>query len=171
MAESTLWHNQHCGTINPAAQATLQWSEHCGTINPPAQWTLQQSQHCSTINSLAQSPFWLNIAAESTLWHNQPFRTFIILAQSTVRHNQQIGTIIIAAHCWKHPDMPLHNSMIDARLVHSARIIIVPNCWICQNNKCAAQLCVPEYTMFTPWMPLPLRHRTPLVQPGGGLSP
>jgi len=59
---------------------------------------LQPSQHCGTIIISAQSPFWLNIAAESALWHNQPFGTFIILAQSTFWHNQQFGIIIIAAH-------------------------------------------------------------------------
>jgi len=47
---------------------------------------------------VAQSPFWLNIAAESTLWHNQPFSTFIIPAQSTFWHNQQFSIIIIVAH-------------------------------------------------------------------------
>jgi len=59
---------------------------------------LRPSQHSGTIIISAQSPFWLNIAAESALRHNQLFGTFIIPAQSTFRHNQQFGIIIIPAH-------------------------------------------------------------------------
>ena len=125
--QSTGRHNQHSvGTINPLAPSLVWPSQHCGTLNPPAQATLRPSQHCGTIIISAQSPFWLNIAVESALRHNQPFGTFIILAQSTFRHSQHSGTVNIPAQstirhhhhcstrCWKHPDTPLHNSMIDA---------------------------------------------------------
>jgi len=63
-----------------------------------AKSTLRHNHHFGTIIISAQSPFWLNIAAESALWHNQPFGTFIIPAQSTFWHNQQFGIIIIVAH-------------------------------------------------------------------------
>jgi len=97
--QSTGRHNQHSvGTINPSAPSLVWPSQHSGTLNPPAQATLRPSQHCGTIIISAQSPFWLNIAAESALRHNQPFGTFIIPAQSTFRHNQQFSIIIIAAH-------------------------------------------------------------------------
>jgi len=67
-----------------------------GMLNIAAQSTVRHNQQFGTINSSAQSPFWLNIAAESALWRNQPFGTFIISAQLTVWHNEQFGTIIIA---------------------------------------------------------------------------
>ena len=100
VAQSTLRQDPHPGsqqasTINTLSAPSLVWpSQHSGTLNPPAQATLRLSQHSGTIIISAQSPFWLNIAAESALQHNQPFGTFIILAQSTFRHNQQFGIII-----------------------------------------------------------------------------
>ena len=106
-----------------SACSTLWQSQHCGTTNPPAQSILRQSQHCSTINPLAQSPFWLNIVAQSTIQHIHHSSTVNCSAQSTIWHYHHCGT-----RFQKHPDTPLHNSMIDARLVHSARIIIVLNC-------------------------------------------
>jgi len=91
MAESTLQHSQHCGTINLAA-----WS------------TLQQNQHCGTVNSSAQSPFWFNPAAQSTIQQIHHSSTVNSSAQSSIGHYHHHGTC-----CQKHPDMPLHNSMID----------------------------------------------------------
>jgi len=108
-AQSTLRHNQRSGTIKPPAQSNLRHNQPSGTGNIPAESTLQHNQQFGTITILAQHCGRVSPAAQSTVWHNHHSGTVNIPAQSTIRHHHHCGT-----HCWKHPDMPLHNSMIDA---------------------------------------------------------
>ena len=62
-AQSILWHNQPCGTVNTPAgstswQSTGWHNQHSvGTINTSAPSSVQPSQHSGTITSLAQSSF------------------------------------------------------------------------------------------------------------------
>jgi len=124
-----------------------------------AESTLRHNQPSGTITVLAQHCGRVNPVAQSTIQHIHHSGTVNSSAQSTIRHYHPCGT-----RCRKHPDTPLHNSMIDARLVHSARIIIVesagminvPHSYMCRSTQ--------QSVMFTPWMPLPLRHRTPSLR-------
>ena len=129
-------YNQYSGTINLAAQSTLQQDPHpgsqqAGTINTPsapslvwpsqhsgqpsstgniaAEPTLRHNHHFGTITILAQHCGRVSPPAQSTVWHIHHSGTVNIPAQSTIQHHHHCGT-----RCWKHPDMPLHNNMIDA---------------------------------------------------------
>jgi len=108
--QSTGRHNQHSvGIINPSAPSLVWPSQHSGTGNIAAEPTLRHNHHFGTITILAQHCGRVSPPAQSTVRHIHHSGTVNIPAQSTIQHHHHCGT-----RCWKHPDTPLHNSMIDA---------------------------------------------------------
>ena len=110
LAQSTLRrHNQPFGTIISPAQSTFQHTKPSSTGNIAAKPTLRHNHHFGTITILAQHCGRVSPPAQSTVRHIHHSGTVNIPAQSTIQHHHHCGT-----RCWKHPDTPLHNSMIDA---------------------------------------------------------